>query len=128
MMPLPTPLPPAIVLVDDEPDIRIILQRLLKSVAEGYALIAVSSGAAVLAVLAERSVPLLITDYNMPGMNGLDLVQKVKAAAPTTVLVMATAYATPELEKRARMAGVDYFIRKPFVFEQLEAIVQDALL
>jgi CheY-like chemotaxis protein len=121
------PLVPAIVLVDDEPDIRIILGRLLAPLSEGYELVAVSNGAAVLAVLAERSVPLLITDYNMPGMNGLELVRKVKAAAPITIIVVASAYATPELAKRAQQAGADYFIAKPFVFEQLEAIVQEAL-
>ncbi|HET9223171.1 MAG TPA: response regulator [Roseiflexaceae bacterium] len=123
----PTPLPPAVVLVDDEPDVRIILRRLLAPLSEGYELVAVGSGAAVLAVLAERSVPLLITDYNMPGMNGLELVQRVKAAAPTTMIVVASAYATPELAKRAQLAGADYFIPKPFVFEQVEAIVQEAL-
>ena len=119
---------PAIILVEDEPDILIILHRLMRDLTGGYDIVTVNGGAEALAQIALRPVPLVITDYNMPGMNGLDLVQKVKAAAPTTVLVMATAYATPELEKRARMAGVDYFIRKPFVFEQLEAIVQDALL
>ena len=126
-MSTPIPLAPAIILVDDEPDVRIILQHLLTSIAQGYELVAVASGAAVLAVLAERSVPLLITDYNMPGMNGLDLVRKVKAAAPSTMIVMASAYATPELAKRAQLAGADYFMAKPFVFEQLEAIAQEVL-
>ncbi len=123
----PAALMPAIVLVDDEPDVRIVLRRLLMSISDGYELVAVGSGAAVLPVLAERSVPLLITDYNMPGMNGLELAQKVKAAAPTTMVVMTSAFATPEIRKRAQAAGADYFIPKPFVFEQLEAIVREAL-
>ena len=126
-MSTPTRLTPAIILVDDELDVRIILRRLLASVADGCELIAVGSGAAVLAMLAERPVPLLFTDYNMPGMNGLDLAQKVKAASPTTIVVMTSAYATPELEKRSQAAGADYFMPKPFVFERLEAIVQEAL-
>jgi two-component system, response regulator, stage 0 sporulation protein F len=127
MSPIPAPLAPAIVLVDDELDVRIILRRMLATIAEGYELVTVGSGAAALAEIATRSVPLLVTDYNMQGMNGLELAQKVKAAAPTTTVVMLTAYATPELHKRGQTAGIDYLMAKPFALEQLEAIVREAL-
>jgi two-component system, response regulator, stage 0 sporulation protein F len=126
-MATPIPLPPAMVLVDDEPDVRIILRRLLASVADGYELVTVGTGAEALAALAVRSVPLLITDYNMPGMSGLELAQAVKAIAPTTTVVMISAYVTPEMTRRAEAAGADYFVPKPFPFEQLEAIVRRAL-
>jgi two-component system, response regulator, stage 0 sporulation protein F len=119
-------LTPAIVLVDDEPDVRIILHRALLAVADGYDLIAVGTGAAALEALDRRSVPLLITDYNMPGMNGLELAQAVKATSPTTTVVLITAYDTPELERRSR-AAVDYYLSKPFSFDHLEAIVRNAL-
>jgi two-component system, response regulator, stage 0 sporulation protein F len=117
----------AIVLVDDEPDVRVILHRMLAYIADGNEVVAVGSGAAALAVLAERPVLLLITDYNMLGMTGLELAQKVKAASPTTTVVLVSAYATPLLEKRALAAGGDYFLPKPFSFDQLEAIVREAL-
>ena len=126
-MSTPAPLPPAIVLVDDEPDIRIILSRVLRHVADGYELIAVGGGAAALDVLAARPVPLLITDYNMPGMNGLDLTQAVKAAAPATTVVLLSAYATPDMARRAQEAGVDHSLTKPFSFDELEMIVRNAL-
>ena len=126
-MSMPAPLPPAIVLVDDEPDIRIILSRVLRHVADGYELIALGSGAAALEVLAARPVPLLITDYNMPGMNGLDLAHAVKAAAPTTTVVLLSAYVTPDMVRRAEEAGVDHSLPKPFSFDELEMIVRNAL-
>jgi CheY-like chemotaxis protein len=126
-MSMSAPLPPAIVLVDDEPDIRIILSRVLRHVADGYELIAVGTAAAALDVLAARPVPLLITDYNMPGMNGIDLAQAVKAATPTTTVVLLSAYATPEVARRAQEAGADYSLPKPFPFDELEAIVRKAL-
>jgi two-component system response regulator (stage 0 sporulation protein F) len=127
MMSSPTPLPPAIVLVDDEPDVRIILHRVLITVADGYDLIAVGTGAAALEALERRFAPLLITDYNMPGMNGLELAQAVKAASPTTTVVLITAYGTRDLAGRSRAAGVDYYLPKPFRFDELEAIVRRAL-
>ena len=126
-MSTPTPLPPAIVLVDDEPDVRIILRRMLAYWADGYELVAVESGAAALKALHERAVPLLITDYNMSGMNGLVLTQTVKAASPTTIVVVSSAYATPELARDAKAAGADYYLPKPFPFDQMEAIVKAAL-
>jgi two-component system, response regulator, stage 0 sporulation protein F len=121
------PLTPAIVLVDDEPDVRIILRRVLMAVADGYDLIAVGTGAAALEALEQRFAPLLITDYNMPGMNGLELAETVKAMSPTTVIVLITAYNTPDLARRSRAAAVDYYLPKPFPFDELEAIVRNAL-
>src|SRR5262245_66123901 len=117
------PLPPAIVLADDEPDVRRILCRLLAFVVEGYDLVAVGTGDDALAAVAARSVPLLITDYNMPGMNGVELTQRVKATSSTTTVVLITAYASAELERRSKAAGADYFVSKPFSFDQLGAIV-----
>ena len=118
---------PAIVLVEDEPDILIILHRLMRDLTGGYDIVTVNGGAEALAQIALRPVPLVITDYNMPGMNGLELVQKVKAASPTTTIVLISAFATPELQRRGHAAGANYLMPKPFVFEQLEAIVREAL-
>ena len=121
------PMPPAIVVADDEPTVRIILCRLLEVVADGYEIITVGTGAEALAALAERSVPLLITDYNMPGMNGVELTQRVKGTSPTTTVVLISAYITAEVGQLSKAAGADYFMSKPFSFEHLEAIVRKAL-
>jgi CheY-like chemotaxis protein len=121
------PLPPAMVLADDEPTVRLILLRMLAAVAPGYELVAVGTGHDALAAVAVRPVALLITDYNMPGMNGVELAQHVKATAPATTIVLLTAYVMAELEQRSKAAGVDYFLAKPFSFDQLVAIVRKAL-
>ena len=126
-MSAPPALPPAIVLVDDEPDVRRILGRLLASVADGYELISVGTGADALAAVTARPILLLMTDYNMPGMNGVELTQRVKVTSPTTTVVLITAYATAELERRGREAGADYFVPKPFSFDQVKAIVRKVL-
>ncbi|MEF3273414.1 MAG: response regulator [Chloroflexus sp.] len=118
---------PAIILVEDEPDILIILHRLMRDLTGGYDIITVNSGADALAQIALRRVPLVITDYNMPGMNGLQLAAAVKETSPNTIVVMITAYATPELERRAREQRIDYYLPKPFPLDRLEQIVRDAL-
>lgn len=118
---------PAIILVEDEPDILIILHRLMRDLTGGYDIVTVNGGAEALAQIAMRRVPLLITDYNMPGMNGLQLTSAVKESSPSTRVVLITAYATPELEKRAREHRVDHYLPKPFPLDRLEQIVREVL-
>jgi two-component system response regulator (stage 0 sporulation protein F) len=74
--------PPAIVVVDDEPDVLTILHRLLRDLAHDHALVAVSTGQAALELLAFCPVSLLITDYNMLGMDGLQLITAAKKTSP----------------------------------------------
>ncbi len=118
---------PAIVLVEDEPDILIILHRIMRDLTGGYDIVTVNSAQDALDVLTDRSCPLLITDHNMPGMTGTELTQKVKTDYPETRVIIITAYATPEVERTARSAGVDYFLTKPFSLDRLEQIIKEVL-
>jgi two-component system, response regulator, stage 0 sporulation protein F len=119
--------PPAIILVDDEPDVLIIMHRLLRDLAHNHALIAVSTGHAALSNIAVCAVPLLITDYNMLGMDGLQLIETVKRISPQTHTVLITAYDSPDLRRRAHTALVDHYLAKPFSLDQLEQIVREHL-
>jgi CheY-like chemotaxis protein len=126
IMPSSTPAP-AIVLVDDEAYVRAILQRILADIADDYELLVVESGAEALELLATRPVPLLLTDYRMPRMSGLDLAQAVKASSPTTRIVLITADASADVAERAALVGIDHVLVKPFVLEELRRIVRAAL-
>ncbi len=118
---------PAIILVEDEPDILIILHRIMRDLTGGYDIITVNSAMDALNVLKERFCPLLITDHNMPGMTGTQLTQVVKTEYTDTKVIIITAYATPEVERTARTAGVDYFLTKPFSLDRLEQIIKEVL-
>ena len=118
---------PAIVLVEDEPDILIILHRIMRDLTGGYDIVTVNSAQDALDVLVDRACPLLITDHNMPGMTGTQLTQTVKAKYEETKVIIITAYATPEVERTARSAGVDYFLTKPFSLDRLEQIIKEVL-
>lgn len=119
---------PAIVLVEDEPDLLIIYHRLFRDWTGGYDIVAVTSGEDALAQIVLRDVPLVVTDYNMPGMNGLQLTSAIKEVSPATKVVLATAYATPDLERKAKKHGVDYYFAKPFPLSRMEQVVREALL
>ena len=85
------------------------------------------NGLEALEQLAEHSIALVLTDYNMPEMNGIDLAVAIKSRAPQVRVVLITAFATADLERRAREVGVDYFLPKPFQLDQVEQIVNRAL-
>jgi len=119
-----TELHPAIIVVDDENDVLMILHRLLRDFTARHDIITASSAAEALAQLEQRRVAMVITDYNMAGMNGLQLAERIKARAPGTQVVLITAYGSPELERRATRQRVDYYLPKPFSLDALEQIVQ----
>jgi len=119
--------PPAIVVVDDEPDVLTILYRLLRDLAHDHALMAVSTGQAALELLAMCPIALLITDFNMLGMDGLQLIAATKQTSPQTRTVLITAYDSPELQRRSRAAHVDDYLAKPFPLDRLEQIVRATL-
>lgn len=117
----------AIVLVDDEPDVLTILHRVLRGLTEDHALTGVSTGQAALELIDLFQVRLLITDYNMAGMDGLQLIKSVKNVSPQTQTVLITAYNSPDMRRRACAGGADHYLAKPFALEQLEYIVRTAL-
>lgn len=63
---------------------------------------------------------LILSDINMPGMSGLDLLGRVRARWPGLVVFMITAYGDAETEARARAAGAQEFISKPVDFAALK--------
>jgi DNA-binding NtrC family response regulator len=63
----------------------------------------------------------------MPDMDGVALTVAIKTVAPLCAVILMTGYATSEIEERAKAAGVDYFLAKPFPFDQLVSTVRAAL-
>jgi two-component system, sensor histidine kinase SagS len=118
---------PAIILVDDETMVLTFLKRILAQLAPDYDVVAVVNGAAALALLAQRSVALVITNMGMPDMDGVALTAAIKALAPLCPVILITGDLTPEIQQRAQAAGVDFFLAKPFQREQLATVVRAAL-
>jgi DNA-binding response OmpR family regulator/flavodoxin len=111
--------------VDDEIGICNNVEKILKK--SNYAITRASSAKEALAIMAEESFALLISDIVMPEMNGLELLKMVKKEWPVTRAVMMTAYASTDTAVKAiRMGALDY-IPKPFTPAELRATVEKAL-
>ena len=118
---------PIILLVDDDPAALDILHRLLHFLVRRYEIVAVESGVAALAVIAARPVALMITDFYMPGMNGVQLTGAIKAASPTTRVAIITAYDVRDLARQAQAVAADYVCPKPFMLVQLKQMIEESL-
>jgi two-component system, response regulator, stage 0 sporulation protein F len=116
----------SILVVDDESDIaELFRQRFRREVRQGtYAMHFANSGEAALEKLAKEIHPALIavlSDINMPGMDGLTLLAEIKERFPGLPVIMVTAYGDDERRRRADELGAAEFIIKPVDFDLLKA-------
>jgi CheY-like chemotaxis protein len=115
--------PPVILVVDDNAQLRALLPVLLRRILPSCAVIVATDGADALAVIAQQPIHLVITDYRMPGMSGVQLAAAIKTVAPTTRVALYTLQPSSELRADAQAAGVDAVIAKPFQLAELTAVV-----
>jgi len=114
-----------ILVVDDDPVVGTSFDRVLSP--KGYTVIAAHDAAEALERLRQDEVDLVYTDIKMPGMDGLDLAERVKARRPWTPVVIVTGYGTRAHEERAKAAGVTAFLHKPLSPEMIEGSAVAAL-
>ena len=106
-----------IVVVDDEPTIVLMCRRVLES--QGHAVQGFTDVRAALAQLEAEAADLLVVDYKMPELNGLEFVQRVWAVRPGLRVVMITAHGTREVMEQAAQSGVKTVVLKPFTPSEL---------
>jgi DNA-binding NtrC family response regulator len=114
-----------ILVVDDEPQMLIAVNETLRRC--GYSVTTAGSGLEAICRLREKHFSLVLTDYRMPEVTGLDLLKKVKSVAPETMVVLLTAYGTVQNAVEAMRFGAFDYLMKPFSSESLEGVVRRAL-
>ena len=119
----------SILVVDDEPDVAdLFRQRFRRETRQGtYVLHFAASGEEALDRLAGEIEPQLIvilSDINMPGMDGLELLHVIKERRPDLPVMMVTAYGDDDRRRRATQLGAMGFLTKPVDFDLLKAHLQ----
>jgi DNA-binding NtrC family response regulator len=114
-----------VLVVDDDPVVGQSFDRVLSR--KGYAVITAANGDEALAKLATEKYDIVFTDLRMPGMDGLEVAERVKARQPWTPVVIVTGYGSKPSEDRARALGVAEFLNKPLSPEMIEDSAAKAL-
>lgn len=110
-----------ILIVDDEENARIGLKKLLAL--EGFRVEAVANGYEALEYLREEPVDLVITDINMPEMNGLVFLRELNRSYPAVNVIMVTAYGGVESYLEAMNLGAFEYLNKPVRIEELKVVM-----
>ncbi|MBU1044154.1 MAG: sigma-54 dependent transcriptional regulator [Candidatus Omnitrophica bacterium] len=114
-----------ILVVDDEPGMRQFLNKLLSD--NGYKISTAENGNDALDLIAKQVPDLAIIDFKMPGMDGLQLLSKIKEKFPQVTVIMMTAYGTMENAIRAIKSGAYDYLSKPFEIESILLVINKAL-
>jgi CheY-like chemotaxis protein len=113
-------------MVDDEPDAEILFRQNFRKEMrkQKYDFLFAQSGAEALELLESSEKPevlVVLSDINMPGMNGIDLLDEVKKRWPGIPVFMITAYGDAGTEAKVKEKGADQLVSKPVDFQHLKA-------
>ena len=114
-----------VLVVDDDPVVGASFNRVLSG--KGYIVVAAENGADALAKLKDEKFDAVFTDLRMPGMDGLQVAESIKATQPWIPVVLVTGYGSAANEARARAAGVVDFLRKPLSPDMIEDSAANAV-
>lgn len=112
-----------ILVVDDEQPIMQLCVKVLET--QGHTVDGFTRGEELLACLADGPADLLVVDYKMPGLNGVEVVRRARALRPGVRIVMITGHGTREVVQEAYAAGVDNVLLKPFTPNELTGAVSN---
>ena len=87
----------------------------------GYETFAVSTGEEALALIRKTPFDIIISDYRLPGMDGIDFFHQAKALTPNSTKILISAYGIEDIATKAGPAGVHFFFEKPFSIQTLIA-------
>ena len=123
---------PLILVVDDEADVEdLFRQQFRRDIRAGrFTMEFVKSGASALKKISDaNAVPLILilSDVNMPGMSGLELLPKAKASRPDVPVIMITAYGDGDTRRRALEGGAEALLTKPIDFTALRSEIDGRL-
>jgi CheY-like chemotaxis protein len=113
-----------ILVVDDEPDVEVLFrQQFRRDLRTGRFTMEFAQSADIalqrIADAGDQSLILILSDINMPGMSGLELLPKAKAMRPDVPIIMITAYGDAETKRQALERGAEALLTKPIDFKTL---------
>ena len=120
--------PIRVLVVDDEPNMTLTLAAGLRKLGKQYIVDTANSGQEAINRLRQLEYALVITDYQMPGMNGSTLVQKIQQLCPETLVILMSGHGTDDFRRDiVKGLQLEAYLDKPFEIEQIRQIVRQAV-
>jgi CheY-like chemotaxis protein len=118
-----------VLVVDDEPDVETLFRQQFRRELRGgrFTMEFAQSAAAALQRITDAgtaSLILILSDINMPGMSGLELLPKARAARPDVPIIMITAYGDADTKRKALEGGAEALLTKPIDFVELRNAIE----
>jgi DNA-binding response OmpR family regulator len=120
-------MPKQVLIVDDEETLTWSLAKSLSSDREAYEVSTAGDGETALSLIRRKPFDLVVLDIRLPGINGLDVLLKIKDERPSTKAIIMTAYGSSEIKAKAKARGSLFYIEKPFEIEQLRSLILKAI-
>ena len=114
-----------VLVIDDDAVVGRSFDRVLSD--KGYDVSTALSGEAALETMNDSEFDVVFTDIKMPGMDGLEVTERIKERCPWTPVVVITGYGTDDNEARAAVLGASGFVRKPLTPEMIESVTLKAV-
>jgi DNA-binding response OmpR family regulator len=115
--------PSRVLVVDDSSSMRGIVRKILNGCRFPFEISEVDDGIDALKLISAGKFDLVLLDYNMPGLNGIEMLSQLKQQHPRMEVVMMTSAQDEALGARARQAGAAGFLKKPFYPSDIDAIL-----
>src|SRR5256885_13577586 len=110
-----------ILIIDDEADMRFAIRMLLERT--GHSVVEAGDGDAALGKLSEDGIDLVLLDMRLPGMDGIQILQKIREKRQDVPVIMVTGYGNVELADQALQMGADHYLSKPFHNKELVDLI-----
>lgn len=114
-----------ILIIDDEIDMHWALEKALSQ--DGYEIIKADNGAEGLKILASRDISVVLLDYKMPGMTGLEVLEEIRKQWPELPVIFMTGYNSITTATDSMAKGTTAYVSKPFRLDDLKNTLQRAL-
>ncbi len=114
-------------IVDDEETLTFSLYQSFIISKENYEVVTASSGNEAWDKFSQNPFDVVLTDITMPGLNGIELLKRIKKEHPQTFVIMMTAYGSDEKKEEALSHGAFRYIEKPFEIKAMKNIIAEAL-
>jgi DNA-binding response OmpR family regulator len=108
-------------IIDDDPFVRSTFELMFEEI--GWSLQTAESAEKALEAIQTDSFDIIVSDFGLPEMSGLDFFRQVKSTCPSAVHILMSAYGDDEIISRAYEIGLDDFLQKPFTLETLLATI-----